>query len=123
MIVTAKYLREHPDCIFVFGDNNLHKGCKGAAALRYEKNAYGFITKKVPSFADSSYYKPYEYKDIFERELNELIRFIETYPLITFLISKLGAGLANKYNIWEEVIKPGLEPLRVYKNVTFLWEQ
>ena len=44
--ITQKYLREHSNEIFVFGDNILRKGHGGAAALRNEPNTYGFITKK-----------------------------------------------------------------------------
>jgi len=39
----------------------------------------------------------------------------------TFLISKLGAGLANKYHIYEDVIKKGLNSLSQYENVIFLF--
>ena len=122
MIITKEYLQEHPDHIFVFGDNTLRKGCAGAAILRYEPNAYGFITKRFPNNLATSFYKSEEYKEIFRKELFYLDVKIQMNPDQTYLISKLGAGLANKYNIWEKVIQPGLEPLRKYPNVIFLWE-
>ena len=40
-----------------------------------------------------------------------------------FFISQIGSGLANKYNIWEEVIELSIEVLLQFKNVTFLWEE
>jgi hypothetical protein len=120
-IVSTQYLRENPDHIFVFGDNKLGRGKKGAAIHRDEPNSYGFITKKRPSYSNDAYYKPREYKDVFDKELTRLIKLVEQNPDLTFLISRLGSGLANKYKIWEKVIEQGLEPLRKYPNVKFLF--
>lgn len=122
MQITLEYLRKHLDHIFVYGDNKLHKGCLGAAMFRKEPNSYGFVTKKYPRMDNKAFYRPYEYKSVFEKEINYLIHYIELYPEKTFLITPLGSGLANKYKIWEQVIKPGLEVLRKYKNVIFTWE-
>ncbi len=121
--ISKKYLRDNPDHIFVFGDNKIRRGKKGAAFLRDEPNSYGFITKKIPSYKFDSYYKPKEYKVVFKREILYLKLEIESNPSQTFLITELGSGLANKYKIWEKVIKPGLEELRRYSNVVFLWEE
>ena len=124
--ITKEYLRQNPNHIFVFGDNLTRKGKAGAAALRDEPNTFGFITKKYPSNYDSSFYRPEEYREVFNSELETLISFIEDslcwdgHPKL-YLISKLGSGLANKYNIFEEVIEPGLEILKKYKNVKFLY--
>jgi hypothetical protein len=41
----------------------------------------------------------------------------------TYLISQLGSGLANKYGIWEGVIKNGIAFLKDISNVIFLWEE
>jgi hypothetical protein len=122
MQVTLEFLRSHPDHIFVFGDNLLHRGCKGAAIFRYEPNALGFVTKKYPDYAHDSYYRPSEYRSFFSRMLNKLEVRIKATPEKTYLITALGSGLANRYHIWEEVVQPGLEVLRKYPNVIFLWE-
>jgi len=122
MWISKTYLREHPDHIFVFGDNKLRRGKKGAAFLRDEPNSYGFITKKIPTFSKEGYYKPKEYRVVFKKEMEYLKIRIESNLDKTILISELGSGLANKYKIWEKVIKPGLEELRQYDNVVFLWE-
>jgi hypothetical protein len=122
MNITKEYLKQHPDHIFVFGDNTLRKGKKGAAELRDEPNTYGFITKKEPNNKDNSFYTIEEYEKIFKIELQRLICEIETNPNCLFLISKLGAGLANKYGIWEYIIEPQLkEILSKYNNVKFLY--
>lgn len=123
IIITEEYLRQNKDHIFVFGDNLLGVGYGGAAVLRDEPNALGFITKKKPNNKDSSFYKPDEYQPVFEQELKSLTKEIENCPEKTFLISKLGAGLANKHLIWEKVIKDGLKTLKKYSNVVFLFDE
>jgi len=120
MIITKSYLRQNPNHIFVFGDNLKRKGYGGAAKLRDEPNTYGFITKKAPNNNDGSFYKPYEYKEKFGVELKRLIKNIENNPDKIYLISKLGAGLANKYGIYQKVIKPGLTKLEKYDNIRFI---
>ena len=121
VMIDAQYLKDHPKDIFVFGDNLLRKGTGGAAALRYNPNTYGFITKKAPSLDDSAYFTPKEYLFVFLKELKQLRLNIELNPDKTVLISKLGSGLANKYHIWEEVISPRISELKAYKNVKFLF--
>ena len=117
-MITQKYLEENPTHIFVFGDNKLRYGKRGAAILRDVKNSYGFITKREPNNKDSSFYKPEDYLLIFSKEMNKLIEKIETEPEHIFLISKLGSGLANRYKIYEKIIEPALENLALkYDNV------
>lgn len=123
-IVTKEFLDSHQDVIFVFGDNLIHKGYGGAAILRDHPRAYGFITKKYPSNEDSSFYGVTEYRDVFKRELAYLEDEIRANKNKTFYISQLGGGLANRYKIWENVIKDGLEKaLKQYENVVFLWDE
>ena len=111
VIITKEFLRSHPECLFVYGDNVIRKGMAGSAILRNELNSYGFITKKIPSMDDTSFYKKEEYEEIFSKELTTLIDKINNNPDRTFLISKIGSGLANKYNIFETFIIYGLEQL------------
>ena len=122
VFITKAYLRSHPDEIFVFGDNCKRRGNGGAAKLRNEPNTYGFITKKKPTHSDGDYYKPGEYKLKYVVEMAKLIRQIMDNPNKTYLISKLGAGLANRYNIFQDVIEPDIKKsLASFKNVRFLW--
>ena len=85
-------------------------------------NTYGFITKIFPDSKDTSFFKPNWYFRIFEHGVFRLKILIESNPQKTFLISKLGSGLANKYGIWKKVVKPGIEKIRDFSNVVFLWE-
>lgn len=120
-IITEEYLDANPSCIFVFGDNLIRKGTGGAAKLRHHPQTYGFITKKYPNNASDSFFNVPEYRQVFETELAKLVDNIIENPNKVFLISKLGGGLANKYRIFEEVIQPGLQCLKKYPNVKFLW--
>ena len=120
--ITAEYLRENPNHIFVFGDNVGRKGYGGAAALRDEANTYGFITMKN-IFEDNTDYTPEEYIPMFLDEAQKLRNHIQDNPGKTFLISKVGAGIANRNHIWEEIIQPALPAfLMDLENVILLWK-
>ena len=121
--ITKDFLLENPNCIFIFGDNNKRMGLGGAAKLRYEPNTYGFITKKAPSFNILDYYDIEEYRPVFNIELNNLDKYINNNLDKIFLISRLGAGLANLHKIYENVIRPGLLKWnkRDNSNIKFLW--
>jgi hypothetical protein len=123
LIIDAADLNENPELIFCYGDNLKRVGTGGAAALRHHSRAVGFITKKEPNNQDSSFYRPEEYEEVFGKELEKLCQIIKDKPSSIFLISKLGGGLANKYQIWEKIIKGGLEKsLTKFENVVFLWK-
>lgn len=120
--ITREYLQNNPDKIFVFGDNLFRSGYGGAAKLRDASNSYGFITKKYPNNKDESFYKPEEYREVYKNEIVSLRFLMEHNRDVEFLISKLGAGLANKYGIFEEVIEPHIKAdLSDFENVRFLW--
>ncbi len=123
-IITREYLQENPNHIFVFGDNLLRVGFGGAAKLRDMPNTYGFITKKAPSYWDNDYYKSDEYLEVYRDEMKKLIHEITNNPSKIFLISKVGAGIANKFHIWEEIIEPRIKrelTMQNLDNVKFLW--
>ena len=123
-IITKQFLDENPNAIFVFGDNTHRVGYGGAAILRDHPQSYGFITKKNPDNRDESFYHPDSYRIDFLAYAVELQLFIEKNIDKTFYISQLGGGLANRYKIWEQVIRPGLEKyFSHYDNVVFLWDK
>ena len=122
--ITRYFLDSNTDSYFVFGDNLVKEGYGGAAALRDHPHAIGFITKKFPDNKDSSFYKPEEYSKVFIEELKKLKTIIEKRPDKKFFISQLGAGLANKFYIWEKLIHHNLvKELQDFKNVIFCWEE
>ena len=121
LIVDENFLRENHGVLFIFGDNSRRFGKGGAAKLRNEPNAIGFITKKYPSNDESSFYNLKDYPTVFEDEKLRLLKIIEENKRSWILISKLGGGLANKYGIFENIIEPWLESLEKYKNVILLY--
>ena len=123
-IVTKQFLDENPNAVFVFGDNLRRVGYGGAAALRDHPQTYGFITKKNPDNMDESFFRPESYRIDFTVQSIELQLVIEKNPDKIYYISQLGGGLANRYKIWEQVLKPGLEKdFSHYENVIFLWDK
>lgn len=120
--ITEEFLGENPNSYFVFGDNIERWGHGGAAVLRDHPHAIGFITKKFPDNKDESFYRPEEYSPIFFEELEKLKKIIEKRPDKTFYISQLGGGLANKYFIWQKLIRHNLvRVLEKFNNVVFCW--
>ena len=111
MIVTEQYLKDNPNHIFVFGDNLKRKGTGGAAALRHMPNTYGFVTKKAPTYLDKDFYTPSEYIQKYLEELYTLRETCMMNPTKTYLVSRVGAGIANKYQIFEKVIQPTMKVL------------
>ena len=120
--ITREFLQKNPNSVFVFGDNLIRQGYGGAAKLRDMTNSYGFITKKLPDNRDESFYHPEEYVEVYTKQITKLREVIAANPDKEYLISKLGAGLANRYRIFEEVIEPVIKAdLHDLKNVRFLW--
>jgi len=122
--ITKYFLDNNPDAYFIFGDNLERKGYGGAAALRDHPHSFGFITKKFPDNRDTSFYDKEEYKEVFFEELYRLAKIVEKRPEKTFYISQLGGGLANRYQIWENLIKDNLvRTLSKFDNVVFCWKE
>jgi hypothetical protein len=122
--ITEEFLNNNPNAFFVFGDNLEHKGFGGAAKFRNHPRAIGFVTKKAPDNLAKSSYTAEEYKLVFFKLLSQLKEHVVKNPQWTFYISRLGAGLANRYNIWQLIIKHNLEQeLEEHQNVVFLWSK
>lgn len=123
LIITENFLEKNPDSYFVFGDNTVRTGYGGGAILRDHPRAYGFITKLFPDNRDSSFYTVDQYKEVFFEELEKLKEFVSGHPDKKIYISQIGGGLANKYRIWENLIKPVIEKeFSEFDNVVFLWQ-
>ena len=120
--ITQGFLDSTPNAYFVFGDNLERWGHGGAAKLRDHPHAIGFITKKFPDNKDESFYKPEEYSPVFFEELTKLKKIIQKRPDKIFYVSQLGGGLANRYKIWEKLIRHNLvRALTPLDNVVFCW--
>ena len=122
--VTEEFLKEHEkDVWFIFGDNSCRTGKGGAAKLRDCPNAWGFITKRYPSYAETAYFNPDNYLLTFLEEQKRFIKFIEENQDRWILVTKLGSGLGNKFGIFDAMIGPWLETLEKYENVILLYEK
>lgn len=61
---TCDDVRQNPNCLFVFGDNDIQLGKGGQAIIRDEINSIGIPTKKRPSIkSDSDFYNDEEYEE------------------------------------------------------------
>ena len=128
--VTADFLSKHPTSVFVFGDNTARVGTGGAAKLRHFDNTYGFITKKTPAHGEAQYYyTESEYVFKYAREVISLGKMITSLPNTTFIISKLGGGLANwgVNNLFMNIIRPTIFDLlnqltKGATNIVYLFE-
>jgi len=120
--ITKKFLNNNKDHILIFNENTLRRGRNGLySEFRRFENTYGFITRKFPDNYNDSFFKPKEYKEIFKEEIEKLAEEIKSHPERTYLIPKLGSGKENKYNIYENVVEPGLNRIHAYENVKFLY--
>ena len=120
--ITQEFLDTNPNAYFVFGDNLERSGYEGDSELRDHPHSIGFITKKFADNKDESIYKPEEYSPVFFEELKKLKIIIERRPDKSFYISRLSCGEANKYYIWQKLIRHNLvRALESYNNVVFCW--
>ena len=61
--IARSFVREHPDYIFLFGDNLARRGFGGqAAAMRGEPNVVGIPTKKLPSNSETAFFMDAEFE-------------------------------------------------------------
>ncbi|WP_298752127.1 hypothetical protein [uncultured Arcobacter sp.] len=100
IFVTDRYsvelCRNHPDKIFVFGDNLQKTGRGGQAIIRDCKNTFGIPTKVKPAMTESSFFsdKPYECIAV-EEELVKLNKLYNMGRNLVFPIDGIGTGLAK----------------------------
>ena len=77
MHITRKYIREHPEKVFVFGDNMNRFGFGGQAKeARGEKNTIGIPTKWYPNNREESFFTDEEFSTVLER-IDEAFRLID----------------------------------------------
>lgn len=92
------YCSKTTNAIFVFGDNDIKRGCKGQAVIRYCENSFGIPTKKKPDYQITSYYTDDEYNENMikiKQAIKELIDKSKNYDMILFPENGLGTGLSK----------------------------
>jgi DNA polymerase elongation subunit (family B) len=97
-IITRDYVKNNPDKVFIFGDNDEKDGYGGQAKeMRGEKNAIGIPTKKKPDSTQDSYYTDSEFelnKKKINLAINAIIKEIKEGKTIVFPSRGVGTGLA-----------------------------
>lgn len=89
------YVRKHRECIFLFGDNLLHKGLGGqAASMRGEPNAIGIPTKKKPDMTEDSFFTDDEFEEN-KKEIDKAFSRIPKDATVIIPMAGLGTGRAQ----------------------------
>jgi len=108
---TRAYIKEHPDWLFVFGDNLARSGLGGQAAeARGEPNAIGIATKLRPSMDPGAFLTDAYYDEWFAAERTTMRRLMEASSngrTIIWPLDGIGTGLArlekNAPAIWNDI--------------------
>ena len=85
-------------CLFVYGDNDVHRGKKGQAIIRDLPNTIGIPTKKIPSNEIHSFYTDDELENNtikIRKAIDEIIDLSQHYEYIIFPEDGFGTGLAQ----------------------------
>jgi len=101
---TVEDVRDYPEYLFIFGDNDVNMGKKGQAIIRDEPNAAGIPTKKFPNFAQSSFYTDRDYEQNIikiDKAIEKILLRVknEGYKGIVLPKDGLGTGL-SKLNVY-----------------------
>ena|SRR5690606_37435257 len=108
---TRAYIKEHPDWLFVFGDNLARSGLGGQAAeARGEPNAIGIATKRKPTMEPDAFLTDDERNAWFAEERRTLARLMKAAKngrTIIWPLDGIGTGLArleaNAPGIWSDI--------------------
>ena len=97
-VITRHYVKNNPDKVFIFGDNDEKDGYAGQAKeMRGEKNAIGIPTKKKPDNTQDSYYTDSEFdlnKNKINLAINRIIKEIKEGKTIVIPSRGIGTGYA-----------------------------
>ena len=92
-------LRENPNVIYVFGDNEVQKGLGGQAAeARGEPNAFGIPTKKQPRTTPESYWSEEDHErqiGIVNEHFGRLEMLLEQGRIVVWPTDGIGTGLSE----------------------------
>lgn len=95
---SIELVNNHPNYLFVFGDNLVGRGQGGQAIIRYCKNSFGIPTKKLPSSFADSFFDDAEFDSNIEHIKNKIDQLVELrndFECVIFPVDGLGTGLAQ----------------------------
>ena len=99
--ITREFVRNHPDFLFVFGDNLAKKGLGGQAReMRGEPNAIGIATKRSPSMNSDAFFSDSDIHNVIVMgAIKDSFRILEFHLLSGDVVvipkNGVGGGLAN----------------------------
>ena len=99
--ITREFVRNHPNFIFVFGDNLAKKGLGGQAReMRGETNAVGIATKRSPSMNSDAFFSDSDIHNVIVMgAIKDSFRILEFHLLSGDVVvipkNGVGGGLAN----------------------------
>ena len=99
--ITREFVRNHPNFIFVFGDNLAGKGLGGQAKeMREEPNAVGIATKRSPSMNSDAFFSDSDIHNVIVMgAIKDSFRILEFHLLSGDVVvipkNGVGGGLAN----------------------------
>lgn len=95
---TRQGLRDRPDVLFVFGDNEARRGGGGQAhECRGEPNAVGVATKRYPAWDELAYWREDEYArccEIVDRDMQRVFDHVRKGGTVVFPRDGIGTGRA-----------------------------
>ena len=95
---TVDDVKNRPNCLFIFGDNNVKLGCGGQAIIRGLPNVAGIPTKKYPNNNAGSFYSDNDFDDNASRikdAINHIITRAKDYQYIVYPKHRIGTGLSK----------------------------
>ncbi len=117
---TSKIVQSQPECLFIFGDNDIHKGKRGQSVIRDCPNTIGIPTKKYPSMRISSFYTDTELeqnKNSIQNAIDIIKIELKKYKFLVFSEEGLGTGLAKLPEKAPLTYKFLLKSLKTLKNL------
>lgn len=98
-MIYRQKLRDNPNVLYVFGDNDIRKGLGGQAKeMRGEPNAIGISTKKLPNNEDNAFKTDEEFDEncrIINEDIGKVIKAMASGQYKSLVIPVLGVGMAK----------------------------
>lgn len=97
--ITRQDLKDNPDRIYVFGDNDKRVGVGGQAKeMRGEPNAVGVRTKKAPTYNPQDYYTDADLEENcrkIDEDMSILQEHLRQGKTVVWPEAGVGTGIAN----------------------------
>jgi hypothetical protein len=94
--ITRNDVRNNPEYLFIFGDNDDRRGYGGQAKeIRGEMNSYGICVKKTPDMSQNAFYTDDEYEYNVKKitnDINRIMDIVDEFKYKGIVISSAGIG-------------------------------